>query len=78
MPIPNIASLLIERERRNIFQYSGIRAQHGVPTYNSYLLIPGTIQTGIEVDGFIFGRDVWGVGIFSTETSPLGAKYGIS
>ena len=77
MAIPNIASLLIERERRSIYQYSGARAQHGVTTFNNYLLVPGTIQTGLELDGFIFGRDIWGVGTFSTETSPLGEKYGI-
>ena len=77
MAIPNISSLLIERERRNIFQYSGVRAQHGVPSYNSHLLVPSNIQTGLELDGFIFGRDIWGVGVFSTQTSELGAKYGL-
>lgn len=77
MAIPNISSLLIERERRTMFQFTHARAQHGLATFDNLNLIPGNIQTGIEVDGFIFGRDIWGVGVFGTTTSPLGAKYGI-
>jgi len=78
MSIPNISSLLIERERRNMFQYSAIKVQHGIPTYNSFIMVPGNIATGVEVEGFIFGRDIWGVGVFSEETSDLAEKYGIS
>ncbi len=78
MAIPNISSLLIERERRNVFQYSAIKVQHGIPTYNSFILVPGNIDTGLEEDGFIFGRDIWGIGKFSEKNSELAEKYGIS
>ena len=77
MAIPNISSLLIERDRRNAFQFSGIRAQHGIPAYNNYIFLTNDTQTGIDVDGFIFGRDIWGVGVFSDRTSNIGAKYGL-
>ncbi len=77
MAIPNISSLLIERERRNVSQFSGARPIHGIPTDNDYIFLSGEMQTGVEVEGFIFGRDIWGVGIFGTKTSVLGTKYGI-
>ncbi len=77
MAIPNISSLLIERERRSLFQYSHIRAQHGVQSFNTLQIIPEDMQEGKEVDGFVFGRDMWGIGQFSEETSPLASKYGL-
>jgi len=78
MAIPNISSLLIERERRTLFQYSSARAQHGISTYNNLHLVPANMITGRETEGFIFGRDVWGIGKFGNQTSQLGAKYGIT
>jgi len=78
MAIPNIAKLLVERERRDLLQFTNARAMHGISTFNNLALLPNNIMTGKEVDGFIFGKDIWGVGQFSAETSPLGEKYGLS
>lgn len=78
MAIPNISTLLLERERRTMFQFSQARAQHGIATFNNMHLVPANITTGMETEGFIFGRDIWGIGKFGENTSPLGAKYGIT
>lgn len=76
--IPKISDLLIERERRNMFQFSAARAIHGPQSFNSLSLIPNNIKTGIQNEGFIFGRDIWGVGKFGNSTSKIALKYGIS
>jgi len=76
--VPNISNLLIERERRMMMQFSNSRAMHGAQTFNSLSLIPNDTQTGIQNEGFIFGRDIWGVGKFGSRTSRLASKYGIS
>lgn len=77
MAIPNISTLLEERESRRIFQFSRARAQQGIATFNNLAVVPANVKTGVDEEGFIFGRDVWGVGVFSDETSSIGAKYGI-
>lgn len=76
--IPKISDLLIERERRSMMQFSSSRAMHGAQTFNSLSLIPNDIKTGIQNEGFIFGRDIWGVGTFGSSTSKIASKYGIS
>lgn len=75
--VPNISGLLAERERRNMMQYSYSKAMHGAQTFNSLYLIPNDIKTGIQNEGFIFGRDIWGVGKFGDGTSKMASKYGI-
>jgi hypothetical protein len=60
-----------------LFQYSHVRAQHGIQSFDALQVIPADIQEGEEMEGFVFGRDIWGIGQFSEETSPLGSKYGL-
>ena len=74
MAVPNINQLLQDRERRIMFKFTHKRIQHGD---SSLYLIPNNVMTGDELNGFVFGRDIWGVGIFSEFVSKIGEKYNI-
>jgi len=78
MPVTNIADLIAARESRNFAQQSFLRPQHGAVTYDMFREFrptPGT--TTLQMQGFVFGRDIWGVGVFGTETSEIGKTYGL-
>jgi hypothetical protein len=78
MAITNIADLIAARESRSFSQQSFLKPQHGAITYDMFREFrptPGT--AALQMDGFVFGRDTWGVGIFGTETSEIGKSYGL-
>lgn len=77
--IADIGKLIESREARTYRNKSHLTQMAGALDYQHYTAIDiGENIRDIDPDGFVFGRDIWGIGTYGTGTSKYAAKYGIS
>lgn len=77
--ITTIGKLLEKRESRIYRNKSHLTQMAGALDYQHYTAIDIEQNTrDIDPEGFVFGRDIWGIGVYGTENSKYAAKYGIS